>query len=163
MDWYVEHLGQDRRALWPGVRYLAHDGYYQKLKFVDAVVGLGLHGIGKLRCDANLQHLFHGIQQPRGRKKKFDGKVHFNNPARFELDAIQDNQRIYTAVVNSVSLKRNIRIAYIVSSNRKAKRYLRRCCFLPTSTCRLPKSITITKRDFKSNSYFVTRNSLRGF
>lgn len=119
MDWYVEHLEQDRRALWPTVRYLAHDGYYQKVKFVDAVVGLGLHSVGKLRCDANLRHLYTGPQKPLGRNKEFAGKVHFNDLTRFELAAIQDSQRIYTAVVNSVSLKRNIRIAYIVKQEGK--------------------------------------------
>ncbi|XPS87715.1 uncharacterized protein Dvar_57740 [Desulfosarcina variabilis str. Montpellier] len=62
MDWYLEHLEQDRYALWPTVRYLTHDGFYQKVKFVDGVVGLGLHSIGKMRCDAYLRHRYHGPQ-----------------------------------------------------------------------------------------------------
>jgi IS4 transposase len=37
----------------------------------------------------------------------------------FELTAIQDDQKIYTVVVNSVSLKRNIRIVYIVKQDGK--------------------------------------------
>jgi hypothetical protein len=52
-DLYREHLEQDRYAIWPTARYLAHDGYYQKVKFVDGVVGLELHSVGKLRCDSN--------------------------------------------------------------------------------------------------------------
>jgi hypothetical protein len=39
--------------------------------------------------------------------------------SRFESAAIQDSQRIYTAVVNSVSLKRNIRIVYIAKQDGK--------------------------------------------
>ena len=118
-DWYLEHLEQDRYALRPTIRYIAHDGYYQKIKFVDGVVGLGLHSVGKLRCDANLRHLYQGPQKPRGRNKEYDGKVRFNDISRFELAATQGNQRIYTAVVNSLSLKRNIRIAYIVKQKGK--------------------------------------------
>ena len=119
IDWYLEHLEQDRYALWPTVRYLAHDGYYQKVKFVNGVVGLGLHSIGKLRCDSNLRYLYHGPQKPRGCKRKYDGKVHFYDISRFELAAIKNNQRIYTAVVNSVRLKRNIHIVYIVKQDGK--------------------------------------------
>jgi IS4 transposase len=37
--------------------------------------------------------------------------------SRFELAAIEGSHRIYTAVVNSVSLKRNIRITYIVKQD----------------------------------------------
>jgi hypothetical protein len=118
-DWYREHLEQDRYAIWPTVRYLAHDGYYQKVKFVDGVVGLGLHSVGKLRCDSNLRHLYNGPQKPIGRDKEYDGKVCFNDLSRFELAAIQGNQRIYTAVVNSIRLKRNIRIVYIVKQDGK--------------------------------------------
>ena len=98
---------------------MAHDGYNQKLKFVNGVVGLGLHSISKLRCDADLHYLYHGPQKSRDRDKEYDGKVRFNDISRFELAAIQDDKIIYTAVINSVSLKSNIRIAYIVKQNGK--------------------------------------------
>jgi hypothetical protein len=91
-------------ALWPTICYLTHDGCYQKVKFVDGVVSLGLHHIGKMRCDANLRHLCHGPQKPRGRKKVYDGKVRFDDLSRLELAAIEGDHRIYTAVVNSLSL-----------------------------------------------------------
>jgi hypothetical protein len=117
MDWYLEHLEQDRYALWPTICYLAHDGFYQKVKFIDGVIALGLHSVGKLRCDANLRYLYHGPQKPCGRPKRYNGKVRFNDLSRFELAAIDGKQRVYTAVVNSVSLKRDIRIAYIVKQD----------------------------------------------
>jgi hypothetical protein len=117
MDWYLEHLEQDRYALWPTICYLAHDGFYQKVKFIDGVIALGLHSVGKLRCDANLRYLYHGPQKPCGRSKRYNGKVRFNDLSRFELAAIDGKQRVYTAVVNSVSLKRDIRIAYIVKQD----------------------------------------------
>ena len=48
IDWYLDHLKQDRHAIDSSVRYLAHDGYYQKKKFIDGVVSQGLHSIGNL-------------------------------------------------------------------------------------------------------------------
>jgi hypothetical protein len=100
VDWYLEHLRQDRHALPERVRYLVTDGYYAKKKFIDGVVELGLHNIGKLRHDANLRWLYQGPQKPRGRPKLYDGKVNFNDLSRFELIAKQDDTAIYTAVVN---------------------------------------------------------------
>jgi len=39
------------------------------------VTTLGLDVIGKLRCDADLCYVYTGKQKPRGRKRKYDGKV----------------------------------------------------------------------------------------
>jgi IS4 transposase len=103
------------------VRYLVHDGYYQKKKFVDGVVALALHSIGKLRCDSNLRYLFQGPQKRFGRKRQYDGKVYFNDLSRFELAVEKEHLKIYTAIVNSISLKRNIRIAYIVKQQGKKR------------------------------------------
>ena len=36
-----------------GMSYVVADGFYSKYKWVTGVVQLGLHSIGKLRCDAN--------------------------------------------------------------------------------------------------------------
>jgi hypothetical protein len=49
VDWYLGHLQTDRHALPAEVRYLVTDGYYRKTKFLNGVVALGLHQVGKLR------------------------------------------------------------------------------------------------------------------
>jgi hypothetical protein len=108
-------LQQDRHALPPQVRYLAADGYYSKKKYIDGVVALGLHQIGKLRHDANLRWLYHGEQKSRGRKRIYDGKVKFNDPNRFEVVGETNGVQLYTAVVNSVRLERNLRIVHLGS------------------------------------------------
>jgi IS4 transposase len=92
-------------------------GLFLTLEIKDKPSELGLHSVGKLRCDANLRYLYHGPQKPCGRPKRYNGKVRFNDLSRFELAAIDGKQRVYTAVVNSVSLKRDIRIAYIVKQD----------------------------------------------
>ena len=117
VDWYLQHLRQDRHALPDTVHYLVTDGYYSKKKFTDGVVETGLHQIGKLRHDANLRFLYTGPQKPRGRCKQYDGKVKFNDLGRFEFVQEIEGIHIYTAVVNSVRLKRNLRIVYLVKQD----------------------------------------------
>lgn len=117
VDWYLHHLQQDRPALPEGLRYLLTDGYYSKTKFVDGVVELGLHLIGKLRHDADLRYLYRGPQKPRGRPKQYDGKVKLDDLSRLEFAGEVDGIRLYTAVVNSVRFKRTVRIAYLVKQD----------------------------------------------
>jgi hypothetical protein len=115
MDWYVEHFIQDAACLPPSVRYVSADGYYAKNKFVEGVTEAGYHLISKLRHDANLRYLYTGKQKPKGRPKMYDEKVRFEDLTRFGIVSETDNISLYTAVVNSPSLKRNIRIVYLVS------------------------------------------------
>ena len=114
VDCYLEHLKQDRHALPPQIRYLVADGYYSKKRYIDGVAALDLHQIGKLRHDANLRWLYQGEQKPRGRKRRYDGKVKFGDLSRFEAVGELDGLQIYTAVVNSAHFKRDLRIAYLV-------------------------------------------------
>jgi len=79
VDQYLAHLQQDRVALPQCVRYLVADGYYSKTKFINGVTALELGFIGKLRRDANLRWLYKGEQKPRGRHKRYDSKVNFDN------------------------------------------------------------------------------------
>jgi hypothetical protein len=112
-DWSLSPLEQDRHALPETVSYLVTEGDYSKKKFTEGVVALGLHPIGKLRHDANLRYLYQGAQKRRGRPKPYDGKVKFHQ-SRLEFVQETDGFQVYTAMVNSVRLKRTIRIAYLV-------------------------------------------------
>ena len=114
IDWYLSHLWRDAPLLPPEVRYLAADGYYAKLKFVKSVCEFGLHLISKLRHDANLRYLYAGPRQKRrGAPQKYDGKVDLWHLRRFTPIVLSKTITLYTAVVNSVSLKRNIRLGYV--------------------------------------------------
>jgi hypothetical protein len=88
VDQYLAHLQPDRMALPRGVRYRVADGYYSKTKFINGVTTLELELIGKLRHEANLRWLYQGEQQPRGRHRRYDGKVNFNDLSRFELAVV---------------------------------------------------------------------------
>jgi hypothetical protein len=114
IDWYLSHLWRDGPLLSPEVSYLAADGYYAKQKFVDSVCEFGLHMVGKLRHDANLRYLYTGPHpKRRGARKKYDGKVNLQDLSRLTPIPLSKSVTLYTAIVNSVSLKRNIRLVYV--------------------------------------------------
>lgn len=114
VDWYLHHLQTDRHALPAEVRYLVTDGYYSKTKFINGVVALGPHQVGKLRHDADRRWLYQGPQNARGRPKRYDGKVNFDDLSRFKLVGQVEGVFIYTAIVNSARFQRDLRIVYLV-------------------------------------------------
>ncbi len=98
------------------MRYLVGDGFYSKLKWVEGVIALQLEVIGKLRCDASLKYLYDGPQKPRGAPRKYDGKVDLTDLSRWQALGKDNNGiSLYTAIVWSVSLKRKIRVVYLVN------------------------------------------------
>lgn len=114
IDWYLSHLWRDGPNLPAGISHLAVDGYYAKRKFVDSTCDFGLPVISKLRHDANLRYLYTGPHlQRRGARKKYDGKINLQDISRLTPIPISDTVTLYTAVVNSVLLKRNIRLVYV--------------------------------------------------
>lgn len=122
VDFYVWHLRQEIEILRQFVTHLVVDGYYSKLKFVEAVLELGLQQIGKLRHDANLRYLYHGPQKKFGARRKYDGKVKFDDVRRLTyVDQVEPDLHLYTAVVYNVNLKRNIRLVYLLNLKNKNK------------------------------------------
>lgn len=116
VDFYAEHLRRDAVHLPAEVVYLAVDGYYPKLKFVKAVRALELHLVSKLRHDANLRYLYQGPQKQFGARRKYDGKVKFDDLSRFEyVGEVEKDTHLYTLVVNSIKLKCNIRLVYVLN------------------------------------------------
>lgn len=114
VDFYLGHLAYALSYLPVPILYLVADAFYSKYKWVEGVVQLGLHAIGKLRCDANLKWLYTGEQKARGRKRLYAGKVALSTPKGLDfVEKRADETLVYTAVVWSVSLKRRIRILYL--------------------------------------------------
>jgi hypothetical protein len=117
-DHYLKHLYITREALPARVRHLVADAAYSTFKWVDGVTQLDLEVIGKLRHDANLQYLYEGPQKPRGRRRRYDGKVTFDDLSRWQaLGEVKPNVSLYTTVVWSVNLKRQIRVVYLLNQH----------------------------------------------
>lgn len=129
IDFYNKQLSENRHRLPAAVKYHCVDGYFAKKKYIDEVVRLSLHPITKLRCDANCRFLFTGPHpKRRGRRRKYDGKVSFQDLSRFEyLGTIKDEEHLhlYTSIVWHVSLKRRLRVVVVVNRKDPAKpRYI---------------------------------------
>lgn len=131
MAQYLYHLDCVRPHLPLAVRFLAVDGAFAKENFVSGAVALKLHVISKLRCDANLRYLYTGEQKRRGRPRKYAGKVNLSDFSRFTfVETVQPNVDLYTALVWHVSLKREIRVAYLLDRRRPTR--VRTCLLFST-------------------------------
>lgn len=124
IDFYAKQIVERAPKLHAFAEYLVYDGAAAKTAFVDPIVNhTELHLISKLRKDANLRYLYIGPRRPGpGRPQCYDGKMDCNHPdlARFEWCYEDDEVTVYTAVVNSPCLKRNVRIAYVKDKHRDA-------------------------------------------
>jgi hypothetical protein len=131
MEQYFYHLDCVRSDLPSEVKYLVVDSAYAKAGFVSGAVGLELHVISKLRRDANLQFLYTGVQKSRGRPRKYAGKVDLSDLSRFSwVKSLQPGVELYTAVVFHLSLKRAIRVVYLV--DRRHPTRVRTCLLFST-------------------------------
>jgi hypothetical protein len=104
------------------VRRLVVDGYYSKKKFIDGAVDLDLEVIGKLRMDANLRYLYSGPQKTRGAKRRYDGKVDLAQLDKLVyVGELEPQVKLFTALVWHVSLKRTLRIVYLLDERQRDK------------------------------------------
>jgi DDE superfamily endonuclease len=125
VDFYKQQLHAHRHRLPPSVKYHCVDGYYAKKKYIDEVVGLDLHAITKLRSDADCLFLYTGPHpKRRGARRKYDGKVNFQDLSRFEdlgPRADEPHLHLYTAVVWHKTLKRRLRLVVLLNRKDPAK------------------------------------------
>lgn len=112
---YLEQLKQARPHLPIAVKYLAADSFYSKKSIVDEVRRLDLHLVSKLRIDADLLYLYTGPQKPRGAHRKYGDKVNLSELSPLDwVCQLPSGEQLYTQVVWHVSLKRQIRIVYLL-------------------------------------------------
>jgi len=125
IEFYLGHLAYCTLYFPVWVRYVVADGFYSKYKWVTGVVQLGFNAIGKLRSDAHLKFLYDGPYQGRGARRKYDGKVDLKDHRRFQLvERLDDGVCLYTAVVWSVSLRRKVRLAYLLKEHQGRRSYV---------------------------------------
>ena len=69
-----------------------------------------------------MRYLYTGVQKPRGAKRKYDGKVQWNDLSRLShVRQLELHLDLYTLVVWHVSLERQIRIAVVVDTRKPGK------------------------------------------
>lgn len=115
-DFYAEQLEKNAETILKYTRIGVFDGFYAKQKFVQRTLQAGFTMISRLRQDANLKHLYTGAQKPKGRPRKFDGKVDFNDLSKFKESMVKiDNQAVHlsSATVWSPCLARKIKLVVV--------------------------------------------------
>ncbi len=123
-DWYVSVLKERKDVLCSISKYLVADAWFSKKPFVDHIAALCMHLISRLRDDADLKYLYHGPPTgKKGRPCKYAGKIDTANIDTNYFDLIEENQEatVYSAIVYSKSLKRNIRLVHVTYNNGKGK------------------------------------------
>ena len=98
-----------------GVTILVGDGYYAKAQFMEVITASGLTLVSKLRRDCDLRYVYEGLQGQRGRPRKYDGKVNFDDLSRFESveGHCLEHTEVYTKVVYSMITKQKIRVVLL--------------------------------------------------
>jgi len=123
-QWYAQVVGERKDVLKTMSKYLVADAWFSKKIFVDQVLQCGMHMVGRLRDDADLQYLYQGEPTGKpGRPKKYAGKVDHHNIDMdyFELCHEDDDSLIYSAVAYSKSLKRCIRLVHVIYTSKNGK------------------------------------------
>ena len=122
MTFYADQAVAQRARLPQFVAYLAVDGAYAKYAYVTAVTQAGWQVITKLRSDADCYFLHTAPRQPgqKGRARKYDGKVDWQDLRRFaSCGTLPDEPHVhlYSARVWHKSLQRALHVVVLV--NRK--------------------------------------------
>jgi hypothetical protein len=123
-NWYADIISERKTQLHELSSYLVADAWFAKRTFVDQITNADMHLISRLRDDANLRYLHQGEPTGKpGRPKKYDGKVDNNNidSRHFKLVSKDDQAVVYSAIVYSISLKRNIKVVHVLYYNQKRK------------------------------------------
>jgi hypothetical protein len=159
MDFYLGHFSSCVPSLpTQATRLLLVDGAFARRKFVDGVCQEDFHLITKLRVDANLRFLYTGPQRAgRGRRREFDGKVKFSDLSRFDFcGEVEPGITLYTLVINSVTLKRNIRIVIILDQRTPDKpRYV----VLSSTDCQLAATMIFSYYAARFQIEFLFRDA----
>ncbi len=124
IDWYVRVIKERKETLSSISKYLVADAWFSKKPFADQIMALDMHLISRLRDDADLKYLYQGPPTgKRGRPCKYAGKIDTDNIDENYFELIEQNQEstVYSAIVWSKSLKRDIRLVHVTYLSDKGK------------------------------------------
>jgi hypothetical protein len=121
---YAEIITRRKNDLLTLSNVVVTDAWFQNKSFTDAMLESGFHFISRFWNDVNLKYLYTGeLTEKPGRPKKYNGKINRRNLTKstFEPIEAQKGNVIYTAIVYSISMERNLRLVHLELTNDKEK------------------------------------------
>jgi hypothetical protein len=127
-DCYLRVIKERKDTLISISKYLVADAWFSKKPFVDEVMSINMHLISRLRDDADLRYIcVEPSTGKKGRPRKYTGKIDIKNIDTEYFSLIEQNEEstIYSAIVYSKALKRNIRLVYVKYTKLKGKQSIK--------------------------------------
>ena len=121
LKYYAKEIIQRKELLLRVSKYVVADAFFSRFPFVEKLVSNGFEVVSRLRSDSVLRYLYKGERKKgRGRPKKYDGKVEFNNlnMKYFKLIKKTKELKVYHGKVYSNSLKRTINLVIVYIKNK---------------------------------------------
>ena len=147
---------------------LVADAYFAKSTFVDGVLQLRFQFISRLRDDVRMRYLYTGKQKNRkGRRKQYGDKVDINNLDLnvFRREELLWNEKTvitYSAVVNVISLERNVKVVIVDCLDDDKKTQVRKVFFSTDCTMATQDIINIYSTRFQIEFLFRDSKQFMG-
>jgi len=132
---YLRMLTRNRRQLRSICNLIVADAYFSKESVATGVKALGFDLVSRFRDDVSLRYLYAGPKpHKRGRPQKYAGKVDLKN---LDMSVFTEDYtavgklvcKMYTAVVNAISLGRDVRVVIVDLGDTEKKRQARKVFF----------------------------------
>ncbi len=133
--WYLRMLASNKRQLLSVCKLIVADAYFSKESFVTGVQRLGFDLVSRFRDDVRLRYLYAGPKlHKRGRPQKYAGKVDLKSLdmsvfAHEQVTIDKKSYTLYSAVVNAVSLNRDVKVVIADCIEDGGKRQSRKVFF----------------------------------
>ena len=133
--WYLRMLTHNSKQLLSICKLIVADAYFSKESFVTGVQRLGFDLVSRFRDDVRLRYLYAGPKlHKRGRPQKYAGRIDLKNldMSVFSEERITDGKTsfiMYSAVVNAISLERDVKVVVVDCEDTEKKRQVRKVFF----------------------------------
>ena len=165
--WYLRMLTRNCKQLLSVCKLLVADAYFSKESFVTGVHSLGFDLVSRFRDDVRLRYFHTGPKlHKRGRPQKYAGRVDLKNLdmsvfVREQVPVDMKSYTLFSAVVNAISLDRDVRVVIADCEDADKKRQVRDAKQFPGLThCQARNSQALS---FAFNASLTSVNIAKAF
>jgi hypothetical protein len=117
LEYYADILEQRAEELQGVSKYLVCDAYFSRNPFIKRVVAAGFHLVSRLRKNVVLRYYYTGPQKPRGRPRKYAGRVDLRRPDSTVLpldeELSDDKTKVYAGKVELMAASLPIKVVIV--------------------------------------------------